>query len=160
MSQVFQSGFAFCKIIFILILRSIALTLLFFWKGAVGMPLYNERRNSRIFPIIFQFPFIYSVFFPWLYTQTGITKLVFSECFENEKKLKKNMVLNRNFAFDCIEKKNFQTKNWKKKFCQIFFPPSAFFTSAWPKLTSFFFEQNAQVQIFRLYWLFQEAKKH
>ena len=142
MSQVFQSGFPFCKIIFILILRSIALTLLFFWKG--GWNASNERRNSMIFPIIFQFPFIYSVFFPWLYTQTGITKLVFSECFENEKTLKKKYGFKLQFRLRLHWKKKFSNQKLKKKILPIFFSPSAFFTTAWPKLTNFFFEQNAQ----------------
>ena len=158
MSQVFQSGFPFCKNHFYFDSEVNCFNSVVFLKGGVGMPLMKGG-IPWFFQLFFSFHwYIQSSFHDYILELASLN-LFFLNVLKMKKHWKKYGFKSQ-FRLRLHWRKKFSNQKLKKKILPNFFSPSAFFTSAWPKLTNFVFEQNAQVQIFRLYWLFQEAKKH
>ena len=95
-----------------------------FLKGGVGMPLMKGG-IPWFFQLFFSFhSYIQSSFHDYILELASLN-LFFLNVLKMKKHWKK-ICFKLQFRLRLHWRKNFQTKNWKKKFCQIFFPQAHF----------------------------------
>ena len=109
-----------------------------FLKGAVGMPLMKGGIPG-FFQWFFSFhSYIQSSFRDYILKLASLN-LFFLNVLKMKKTLKKKYGFKSQFRLRLHWKKKFSNQKLKKKIFSNFFSPSAFFTTAWPKIDELFF---------------------